>query len=142
LSAGEKLFACLNIDHPMVAWEVAIGRLQSVGEITADRFGVSLWAYSLLRSYVHNQQPKRFANELRLEQIRTRSYPDCVSRLHGLYFLKSEQDARIALDRWRMPELKPYISAVQFVPSALTEVDSEWITFNLGSNDDPEWMNE
>ena len=142
MSTGEKLFAYLNLDHPMIAWEVAIGRLQSVGGKTADRFGVSLWAYSLLESYVHNQQPKRFANELRLEHIRTRNYPDCVSRLHGLYFFKSEQDARVALDRWGMPQRKQYISAVQFVPSALTEVDSEWITFNLGSNDNPEWMNE
>ncbi|MEW6246641.1 MAG: hypothetical protein AB1555_08025 [Nitrospirota bacterium] len=140
MATRETFFAYLNIDHPMVAWEVAIGRLQSVTEITGERFGVSLWAYSLLQSYVQNHQPKRFENELRLEYIRQRGYRDCVSRLHGLYFFRSEEDARVALDRWGIPHLKRYISAVQFDASALTEVDSEWITFNLGWNADPRWM--
>jgi len=141
VTTSETFFAYLNIDHPMVAWEVAIGRLQSIEEITGERFGVSLWAYSLLQSYVQNQQPKRFENELRLEYIRKRSYPGSVSRLHGLYFFRSEEDARIALDRWGMPHRKRYISAVQFNASAVTQMDSEWITFNLGSNVDPGWMN-
>jgi hypothetical protein len=136
----QKLFAYLNIDHPMVAWEVAIGRLQSVGEITGERFGVSLWTYSMLQSYVQAKLPKRFANELRLEYVRMRSHAHRVSRLHGLYFFKSKEDALFASGYWGMPERRQYISAVQFFPSALTEVDSEWITFNLGSNDDSAWM--
>jgi hypothetical protein len=137
---GQRLFAYLNIDHPMVAWEVAIGRLQSVGEITGERFGISLWAYSMLHSYVQGRQPKRFADELRLETIRMRRHPHCVSRLHGMYFFKSAEDAQSAVNRWGIQHQGKYISTVQFFPSALTEVDSEWITSNLGSSDSSTWM--
>lgn len=137
---GQKLFAYLNIDHPMVAWEVAIGRLQSVGETPGEKFGVSLWAYSMLQNYVQGKLPKRFANELRLEYVRMRDHAHCVSRLHGLYFFKSEEDAHAAVDLWGMPNRRKYISAVQFFPSALTEVDSEWVTSNLGSNNNSAWM--
>ncbi len=140
MASEEKLFAYLNIDHTMVAWEVAIGRLQSVSEIEGERFGVSLWAYSLLQSYVNGRQPARFANECRLESVRRRHYPNCVSRLNGLYFFRSEDNASAALNRWGMPQHKRYISAVQFQATALTEVDSEWITLNLGSNTQPAWM--
>src|ERR1700693_3493797 len=128
MCAGEKLFAYLNIDHPMVAWEVSIGRVQSVGEIAGERFGVSLWAFSLLQSYVQQRDFERFTNELRLEDVRLRHHANCVSRLHGLYFFRSEADVHAALDRWRWPQRKHFISEVTFFPSAtLTEVDFEWI---------------
>jgi len=138
--SGEKLFAYLDIDHPMVAWEVAIGRLQSEIETTRDKFGVSLWAYSILQSYVSGRQVKRFANELRLERARTLRHPHCVSRLRGMYFFKSEEDAKAAVERWGMPQKSKYISAVQVSPSAMTEVDSEWITSNLASSNAKAWM--
>lgn len=134
------LYAYLNIEHPLVAWEVAIGRVQSVDELS-DRFGISLWAYSLLQSYVQKKSLQRFRNELRLEQIRLNNYPSKVSRLQGLYFFKSEHDARAALERWGMPEKKQYISEVTFHPTRLTELDSEWITSNLGRDGDSAWMN-
>jgi hypothetical protein len=125
----------LDIDHPMV-----IGRLQSAGETGVERFGVSLWAYSMLKSYVQENLPKSFANEFRLEYVRARRHAHCVSRLGGLYFFQSEGDARAAVNRWGMRRREQYISAVEFFPTALTEVDSEWITFNLASNDDSAWM--
>jgi hypothetical protein len=132
---GQRLFAYLDIDHPMV-----IGRLQSAGETGVERFGVSLWAYSMLKSYVQENLPKSFANEFRLEYVRARRHAHCVSRLGGLYFFQSEGDARAAVNRWGMRRREQYISAVEFFPTALTEVDSEWITFNLASNDDSAWM--
>jgi hypothetical protein len=111
---GERLFAYLDITHPMVAWEVAIGRIQSAGETKNDSFSVSLWAYSLLQSYVRQQQPIRSANELRLEAVRLQYHPTHVSRLRGLYFFKSKEDASVALDRWCMPQKKQFISEVEF----------------------------
>lgn len=137
---GQNLFAYLNIDHPMVAWEVAIGRLQSMGEITGEKFGISLWAYSMLQTHVRGKHPMRFLNELRLEHVRMLRYPHCVSRLHGMYFFKSEDDAQAAVSRWGISGKEKYISAVQFSPSAMTEVDSEWITCNLGSCNSSAWM--
>jgi len=51
MAKSRQLFACLNIEHPLVAWEVAIGRVQSVGEINDSGFSVSLWAYSRLQGF-------------------------------------------------------------------------------------------
>jgi hypothetical protein len=136
------LYAYLNIEHPMVAWEVAIGRLRSICDIELDNFGISLWQYSLFKNYSQNGQTKQYINEFKLEQIRQKKYPESVSRLQGLYFFKSENDAYIALDKWGMQKKKKYISAVRFKSKRLTEVDSEWITNNLGSSNRTDWMHE
>ena len=105
-----------------------------------DRFGVSVWQYSLLRNYALNGLDQRFLNELRLEKVRQKSFPKQVSRLQGLYFFESEEFANLAIDRWNMPEMKKYISKVNVSYSELTRVDSEWITFNLASSNNEKWI--
>jgi hypothetical protein len=80
----------------------------------------------MLQSYVQGKLLKRFANELRLEHLRIHSrHAHCVSRLHGLYFFKSMEDALAAIDRSGLPNRTDYLSEMQFFPSAMTEVDSE-----------------
>lgn len=133
------LYAYLNIDHPMVAWEVAIGRIRSPSEIREKGFGVSLWQYQKFYKYAKEDSSKEFINELKLEVIRRNSYPNQVSRLQGVYFFESEELANIAVERWGVPGRKKYISKVYFSASALTRVDSEWITSYLRSEDDS-WM--
>jgi hypothetical protein len=64
------LFAYLNIENPMVAWEVGIGRIRSSSDRPRDGFGVSVWAYSLLRRYAANGLDQRFRNEILLEAVR------------------------------------------------------------------------
>lgn len=133
------LYAYLNITNPMVAWEVAIGRIRSACDTTREQFGVSVWSYSLLRKFSIEGANRRFINELLLESVRQRAHPQAVSRLAGIYFFESESDAHSALDRWRMPERKPFISEVSFSANNLTRVDSEWITSYLGS-EERNWM--
>jgi len=134
-----KLFAYFNIDHPLVAWEVAIGRIKSSCDDNIDDFAVSLWQYNLLYKYAKNGMNKKLINELKLEAIRQKKYPHCISRLKGVYFFESERDAYIALDRWGMSEKKKYISEVCFSANNITKVDSEWITSCLLSENDS-WM--
>lgn len=134
-----KLYAYLNIEHPMVAWEVAIGRIKSICDRNEEKFGISLWQYSLFKKYVQKGEYKKLANELKLERIRQKLFNQKVSRLEGLYFFESEEIAHIALDRWNIPHKKQYISEIYFSPNSITRVDSEWITSYLLS-DDEEWM--
>ncbi len=138
---NQTLYAYLNITLPMVAWEVAIGRIRSACDINLKQheYGISLWQYNLIRKYVANGISNRFRNELSLELIRQRKFSTSVSRLRGVYFFKSEKDAYAAVDRWGVPENRKFISAVNFSSNNTTFVDSEWITSFLAS-DEEDWM--
>lgn len=125
----------------MVAWEVAICRIRSACDIGLEHqnLGISLWQYNLLKESSTKELSRRFLNELRLESVRQRCSSKAVSRLRGVYFFKSEEDAYKAVDRWGIPERRKFVSAVNFSASNLTEVDSEWITWRLNS-DEADWM--
>lgn len=135
------LYAYFNINNPMVAWEVAIGRIRSSCDTTCEQFGISVWSYSLLRKFSTEGTNRRFINELLLESVRQATNPLAVSRLAGVYFFEREKDAFSALDRWGLTRHKPFISEVDFSANKLTKVDSEWITTYLGS-EKQNWMED
>lgn len=135
------LYAYLNINHPMVAWEVAIGRIRSACDLGMEHqnFGISLWQYNLLKKYSVHGSNRRFVNELLLESVRQEKYQAAVSRLRGVYFFESERDAHAAIDRWGIPGNRKFITPVNFSANNTTHVDSEWITSYLNS-DETDWM--
>lgn len=135
------LYAYLNIDNPMVAWEVAIGRIQSTSY--DSEFGVSLWFYNLIKKSIIDDQPQKFQTELALENLRIKHYSEKVSRLSGIYLFNTKEIAEIAIDRWGVNQkLKKYITKIEFHGNKFTEVDSEWITDFLDSPSEPNdsWM--
>jgi hypothetical protein len=134
-----ELYVCLDISDPMVAWEVAVGRISTSVERTSDRFGISLWTHRLLRSFGSNGPSKRLLREFELERVRARVMPDAVSRLDGLYFFRTEAEALRAIDLWEWSEKASFVSRVLFWPTVTTIVDSEWITEDLFGDDD-HWM--
>lgn len=137
---NRKLYAYLNINNPMVAWEVAIGRVQSICD--SNRFGVSVWFYNLVKGFIDRNDHLKISNELKLELVRMKMFSHKVSRLQGLYFFESQELAEIAVDRWGIPDCKQYVTEVYFSGSNYTEVDSEWITTYLREDPslNPEWM--
>lgn len=136
---NKKLYAYVNIDHPMVAWEVAIGRIKSICDDQDDDFGVSLWFYSLMQKYVKDPLSNCVNNEFKLELIRKNEFPNQVSRLRGVYFFESREMANIALDRWGLSKNKKYVTEIDFFGNNYSYVDSEWITDYLESDND-DWM--
>ena len=132
------LYAYFNIDNPMVAWEVAIGRVRTTYATKDEYYSVSLWQYSLLKSYSENGISQKFISELQLEKTRKKSYPNQVSRLQGLYFFENEDNAIQALSRWGIKVNKEYISPVTFYYDKITKVDSEWVT-NYLNTEQSEW---
>lgn len=136
---NRRLYAYLNINHPLVAWEVAIGRIKSICDNNEEEFGVSLWFYGLLEKLRKNSNDSRVINELKLELLRLNKFDQKVSRLTGVYFFSSKELAETALDRWGLPHQKKYISEVYFSGNSYTEVDSEWITTYLKTKN-TDWM--
>ncbi|MHA6180396.1 hypothetical protein [Pseudomonas mohnii] len=126
-----ELFACLDIDNPMVAWEVAVGRIKSYCDRNPDNIGLSVSQYSMLRSLSINGAGSKIKHEFNLEVYRQKKFSDNVSRLSGVYFFESEAIAHQALDRWGMSHKKQYISKVNFSAEKLTRYDSEWITAHM-----------
>lgn len=136
-----KLYAYLNINNPIVAWEVAIGRIESICH--DNEFGVSLWFYNLVKDYLSGNKQEKFQNELALEKVRLDHYKEQVSRLTGIYLFKTREMAEIAIDRWHLDNnLKNYIAEIDFHGESFTEVDSEWITDCLGTplETNADWM--
>ncbi|MFO4664510.1 hypothetical protein V5G98_17845 [Vibrio cholerae] len=115
------LYAYVNIEHPMVAWEVAIGRIKSICDGQDSNFGVSLWFYSLMQKYIKSPNSKRVVNEFKLEKIRQLHFPNQVSRLRGVYFFESLEMANVALDRWGLNHHKYWLGETLGV-KPLTEV--------------------
>lgn len=136
-----KLYAYLNINNPIVAWEVAIGRIESICH--DSEFGVSIWFYNLVRGYLAGNKQEKLQNELALEKVRLDNYTEQVSRLTGIYLFKTREIAEIAIDRWRLDSnFKNYIAEIDFHGVNFTEVDSEWITDYLGTpfKANADWM--
>lgn len=130
-----ELYAYLNIDNPMVAWEVAIGRIKSSCDRNPDNIGLSVWQYNMLKQLSLSGAGNRINNELNLEIYRQRHHADKVSRLNGVYFFESEAIAHQALERWNLARYKKYISKVIFSANRMTCYDSEWITTYMDGDD-------
>lgn len=127
-----KLYAYLNLDNPIVAWEVAIGRIESI--CYNSEFGVSIWFYNLVRKYLSDNQNEKLQNELALEKVRSDNFNDKVSRLTGIYLFNTKEMAEIAIERWGLNKnFKNTIAEIDFHGLNFTEVDSEWITDYLSS---------
>jgi hypothetical protein len=127
-----KLYAYLNIDNPIVAWEVAIGRIESICH--GNKFGVSIWFYNLVRGYLSSNRQEKLQNELALEKVRADNFSNQVPRLTGIYLFNTREMAETAIDRWGLnSSLKNNIAEIDFHGECYTEVDSEWITDFLGT---------
>lgn len=139
MSEIRKLYAFLNIERPMVAWEVAIGRICSAQALTSTGFGLSVWQFNLFKKLARTNNLKIAQAEFRIEQVRQLKFPEKVSRLSGVYFFESHEMAVCAIDRWGLPgRYKNYISEVVFHGQSYSNYDSEWFT-QFASTTDTGW---
>lgn len=141
MKTERTLYAYLNIDHPMVAWEVAIGRICSNGALTGESFGISVWFSSLLRKLSIHGAKREILNEFSLESFRQRNFPEKASRLKGVYFFESEDMAHAALERWNLAKYRKYISPIHFYGHNYSHYDAEWISSCMNSAHDDWYAN-
>lgn len=116
--------------------------MRSVCDRDDNNFAVSVWFYNRLRyQYARQGLTSIFVDEMKLEAVRRKYYPDKVSRLRGVYLFETPEDVEEALQRWSVNRDSIYVSAVNFSTSAVTRVDSEWITQCLGRGcQDKSWI--
>lgn len=134
-----KLWCYLNIENPLVAWEVAIGRIASLEAMPSlqgkeKRWFLTQWQYSRLKNAFNNNPANEIPliNEFRIESVRHRFYPQKVSRLRGSFFFKSKEDAINIVNYYGWGGFNPnYLSEVEVYckkDDDVTYYDSTWFS--------------
>lgn len=126
-----KLYAVLNIEHPMVAWEVAIGRITTITakDANGDEFPTpSLWMYNSILTGKNDRRFDDFLSEYQIEYFRGKKYPTVPSRFTGAFFFETYEDAVSACQYWEWDSYIEYISEIEFTCNQSKKYDSNWIT--------------
>lgn len=126
-----KLYAILNIENPMVAWEVAIGRILTT--TPKDSHGETypipaLWCYNTVIDSHKDNFYGDLRSEFQIEHIRATQFGDKPSRLAGAFFFESYNDAVAACHFWGWDSCIDYISEIEFESYKTGKFDSNWIT--------------
>lgn len=126
----EKLqfWSYIDIDDDFSAWEVAIGRFQSLN--LAHKYALSIRQINSLRNAVKYQEYDIWKMELELESFRRQYYPNKVSRLRGLFLFESEIEAKENSAYWGEHFSEEYLTDIGFLGSEtiFSKYDSKWIT--------------
>ena len=125
-----RVYAYLDLEHPAVAWATMRGLITSASYSSenSDAGFVSFMYAGMLR-YQNNS---RLFNESIIEIIRQSSFTHQTSRLRGMYFFRTKQEAQALAGARSWP---PYFIPNNLVslelrsPSLGTIVDANWITF-------------
>jgi hypothetical protein len=116
----------VDTSNPLVNWEVGIGRMISACDVAAPGI-VSHWLYGLIRSAALSGDFSRYFRELELEAIRQRDFPNCVSRLTGIYLFEAKSDCIRARKEWGISQLKTEITDIGFSATQYSRHDSNWL---------------
>jgi hypothetical protein len=139
MTAVRTGFVALDVDDPLVAWLVYRGEI--VSSHSFHEGALSFWLTRYLKQTSSaNVRSKLFKAELALEQLRSVSFPQAVSRLTGFYLFEQEDAARAAMAR-DDPARADTIVEVELRSGAKTSRhDAEWITRQLGEPGTDDWM--
>lgn len=121
-----KGYCYLDLEDPFVCWETCLGNFLS-SKVHKDVYGVnspSLWVARTIQS--HNNQ--RFTNELIIETVRAKYFPDKTSRLSGLFFLRDLDSAKDCLNWGGHFKVDNLCEVYYSTNGSITRCDSKWIT--------------
>jgi hypothetical protein len=139
-----RLWCYLNIYNPIVAWEVAVGRISSIESSVnltdeSRRSFLSLWQFSRLKIAYDAQSWKPFSKEMRIEVIRHNDFNDKVSRMRGCYFFESREIAVSVVNsfNWGGSFKEELLTEVEFYceDDELSTYDSAWIEDHMSDED-------
>ena len=122
----QSVYGCIDIDHPMVAWNAYRGVLvsaQAGNEYPKCPISV------MLAGMLKNRNSPRLCNELAVERVRQLRYPSQVSRLVGMYFFE-DQSGFEAAKEWGGHFSSDYQAELGLLPEAtVSRHDANWITY-------------
>jgi hypothetical protein len=130
LKNSTRVYCFLDLEHPAVAWAVMRGMMVSADYVsTPPTPGFISFMQAGMIETLNN---RRIFNEFLIEQVRARFFERRVSRMRGMFFFKSREqaEARIGDPAW-----PPHCEAKNLLELRLhhdeptTDVDANWITF-------------
>ncbi|STQ77231.1 hypothetical protein [Grimontia hollisae] len=139
-----RLWCYLNIYNPVVAWEVAIGRISSIEsavDLTDEsrRSFLSLWQFSRLKIASESQNWQPFSKEMRIEIIRHNEFNNNVSRMRGCYFFETKEMAVNVVNsfNWGGSFREELLTEVEFhyQDHEVSTYDSAWIEQEMSDED-------
>ncbi|HCH5588602.1 TPA: hypothetical protein NKZ51_003924 [Vibrio parahaemolyticus] len=145
-----RLWCYLNIYNPVVAWEVAIGRISSIEsavDLTDEsrRSFLSLWQFSRLKIASESQNWQPFSKEMRIEVIRHNEFNNHVSRLRGCYFFETREMAVNVVNsfNWGGSFREELLTEVEFFcdDHEVSTYDSAWIEQEMSDEDIRQYLN-
>lgn len=129
LKQSIHVYCFLDLEHPAVAWAVMRGMLVSADYAASPAPGfISFMQAGIIGSL----NSRRLFNELLLETVRQNFFPRQVSRLRGMFFFRSrdEAEARIGDPEWPLYfEPKNLLELELCYEKTFTDVDANWITY-------------
>jgi len=118
------------MDFPPVAWSTMRGVFTSMDYVHS---AISSGSISfMMEGMIRSQNNKRLYNETIIDYIRSKYYPNQVSRLSGMYFFKTREEAISRINDKNWPEyfIENNLLELDFYTfSKPTIVDSNWITY-------------
>lgn len=132
-------YAYVNLNNPIVAWELSFGRLNAYRYAYDDFFNVSFWCYANFFNMANspNEFLNTFAMELLLENVRQTQFPHQCSRLTGIYFFETMEDVKQALyfQPKKFKRSDWVVKVIFAAEDAITKVDSNYLTYLSDTND-------
>lgn len=128
LKSRRRVFAFLDLEHPAVAWAVMRGMLVSAAHTAAEPGFVSFMQAGMILAGNNT----RIFNEAVIELWRGKFYPDCISRMRGIYFFetRSAAEARIGDHDWPSYFIAENLIEFELLTNGpITKADANWITF-------------
>ncbi|MGV6987508.1 hypothetical protein ACWA5Z_00640 [Testudinibacter sp. P80/BLE/0925] len=125
-------FIYLDYDYPVSAWNIARGFFGSVDTLNTKDSMLSIMMSDMLISNNIN----RIQSEIYIDNIRKLFFPQCVSRLRGVFvFDEVDSVARIwENENWGKHFSDEYLADVGVAANKSTRVDSNWIAHILNEN--------
>lgn len=137
----KSVWAFLDISDPLVAWEVYRGIIIAPDCYLIEEYpGISFWQVNLFKKI----NSVMSINEIKLECIRQKYYPNAISRFRGLYCFESEYVASETAKFWgNRNHFSSFCLSELSIPngSPSSKLDSNWISFYLGKESTSQnWM--
>jgi hypothetical protein len=130
LKQSTRVYCFLDLEHPAVAWAVMRGMLVSADYAsTPHNPGFISFMQAGIVETLNN--PRVF-NEFFIESVRLSFFAHQVSRMRGMFFFRSRDEAEARIGDCKWPpyfEPKNLLELELCYDEPFTDVDANWITF-------------
>lgn len=136
-------FMYLDVENPLIAWNVYRGVLVSQTEIQNGVGSTSSPLSMTMANIFLNRHSDRLHFEMEIEKIRELAFNNCVSRLTCLFVFDEPDSALRAVEdeQWGGHIQSKFLTDVGVSSSAASRLDGNWISWMLGkhSKKEPDW---